>query len=396
MLLKGNRNRKGIDMKITLITPLPSYFPTTMRFRREAQFLAEMGHDVVLIMPGKDKHFQNDPDTKYTILFSFLLSIPFPCKKESGINEIKIIKRLFTTDIVHTVKPLHNCFYFIIAKYIGRKKTVFEIEDYESKGPMRFLGRLSRLLVYCLERICPRSADLVVSVNDTITQRIIRDGINKNKLIQLPVSIDTSSLNGGDANIAKAMLGLDITKKPFVYMGSLEREWDLDILLKAIQILKCDNHNIILLVTGKGGDRFYFEQMVKNLQIEDYVRFLGFLPIESLRHIISLAYAFVLPMRNNEINKNRFPIKLLDYLSIGKPVIASKVGVIGEIMNDGINGILAEPGSYEDLAEKLRAVLDDEPKAKWMGLNGLKVSKKFDTNIVMGKLIKKYYSLLKN
>jgi glycosyltransferase involved in cell wall biosynthesis len=126
------------------------------------------------------------------------------------------------------------------------------------------------------------------------------------------------------------------------------------------------------------------------LNIEDQVKFLGYVPDEKLPSLYSASDIFVLPA----IYEN-FPFAILEAQATGLPVISTKVGGIPEFLVDNENGFVIDPGDSIQLTQRLLALLQDAKLAKEMGDRGRKlIEEKFDWRIITGQVIDLYHKLL--
>ncbi len=122
------------------------------------------------------------------------------------------------------------------------------------------------------------------------------------------------------------------------------------------------------------------------------VEFLGYVQQgEALDNLIKHARAVILP---SECYEN-CSMAILEAMSLGKPVIGSRIGGIPEQIRDGIEGILFEPGNVQELANALDALADSPEKARVMGLQGrARLSEKYALSKHMDTLLALYKELL--
>ncbi len=132
--------------------------------------------------------------------------------------------------------------------------------------------------------------------------------------------------------------------------------------------------------------------MAKELDIEDHVTFLGYVPDDKLPLLYSASDIFVLPA----IYEN-FPFAILEAQATGLPVISTKVGGIPEFLVDNQNGYVIEPRDPTQLTQKVLALLQDPKLAKKMGDRGRKlIEEKFDWRLITSQVIDLYHKLLEN
>ena len=80
---------------------------------------------------------------------------------------------------------------------------------------------------------------------------------------------------------------------------------------------------------------------------------------DALQHKIAAATVCVVPFHDVADLRQTYPVKILEYMALGKPIIASAIAGMSAMIKDGEDGILYRPGDAEDLAEKLRMVMRD-------------------------------------
>lgn len=140
----------------------------------------------------------------------------------------------------------------------------------------------------------------------------------------------------------------------FVFLGAVCHRKGIFDLIEAFAMFKneCSNHNVRLIVCGDG---LLTEAVLlaKELGIEDKIEFLGWIDSDKKTQVLNSANAIVLPSYNEGL-----PMVIVEALSLGKPVITTPVGGIGEIIVDNENGFLVEPGNISQLRQKLRQILN--------------------------------------
>ena len=149
----------------------------------------------------------------------------------------------------------------------------------------------------------------------------------------------------------------------FVYAGRIERIKGISTLIEAIR----DNeglHGVELRVAGDGALRESLEQETKKAGLSG-VRFLGRLPPEELGPLVQGASCVVVP---SEWYENA-PMSILEAFAWGKPVIASRIGGIPELVTEGRTGLLFEPGNAADLARAMAQLLVKPGLAAELGRN---------------------------
>lgn len=141
-----------------------------------------------------------------------------------------------------------------------------------------------------------------------------------------------------------------------------------------------------LLVIGDGPMRGAAEHRARRMGIHDRVNFLGWLPtLEAVLEAVLAARTFVM----SSLSEGG-PRSALEAMACGMPVIATRVGVMPEVIEDGVNGLFTD-GSPEDIAAKAGMLLQDAKKREHMGRAARGILERFER----GKLVEKYAEFLK-
>jgi glycosyltransferase involved in cell wall biosynthesis len=168
-----------------------------------------------------------------------------------------------------------------------------------------------------------------------------------------------------------------------VYIGRLSPEKGLLTFLRSITLLK---NKVRVLIIGDGPQRDILEAFVKDNLTN--VEFLGYVPIDKIWEIMSSARVLVLPSECYE----GFGRVIIEAYACGVPVVASNIGGIPEIVEDGVTGRLFVPGDPFDLAEKLEWILGLPEKQLWDMKRYVHeaASTRFNKSAYLRKLIKIY------
>lgn len=173
----------------------------------------------------------------------------------------------------------------------------------------------------------------------------------------------------------------------FLYVGRLDREKGLQYLLEA---MKSVSESIKLHIVGKGNEEESLKKQAKTLGL-DNVEFLGFRSGKELEEEYKNCIATILPCNWFE----NFPTTVLESFAYGKPVIASNVGGIPEMINNGVSGILTEPTDVKGLTRAMNRLINDKELVIAMGKAGrTKLEKEFNPTVHYDKLINAYQKQL--
>ncbi len=148
-------------------------------------------------------------------------------------------------------------------------------------------------------------------------------------------------------------------------------EWKgFQYLIDAMGIIRTDPLPF-LLIGWRGPLRKQLEQQVQQKGLKDCVRIVPHIPFEIIHHYYRAADVFVLPsIIDKEGNTEGLGVVLLEALACGVPCVASHVGGISDIIQDGKNGFLVEPRNPEALALKITTLIEDGRLRKEMSEYG--------------------------
>tara|TARA_Y100000589_G_scaffold132495_1_gene126445 strand:+ start:119829 stop:120971 length:1143 start_codon:yes stop_codon:yes gene_type:complete len=169
--------------------------------------------------------------------------------------------------------------------------------------------------------------------------------------------------NGIDINDFKPRNDIKEKTNQLLFVGRLDAIKGIIPLVKTMQLLPQAH----LKVIGDGEEKENIKSLIQELQLKN-VTLLGAQPIEEVRKHIYESYALVLPSFYETQG-----IVSMEANACMKPVAASNINGIKEVVKDGYNGILFEPGNINDMAEKISFLLNNKEDAKKMGKNGRKL-----------------------
>ena len=163
--------------------------------------------------------------------------------------------------------------------------------------------------------------------------------------------------NPPDLTAARKKLNLPSNYQIILFFGAIRPNKGLDILLKALEIIKSRNRRVLLVIAGGLLGRFNFEpysDIIKKADLSDYVQtFIHFIPEEEVDYFFAASNLVVLPYLKFEAQSG----VLLRAYAHKKPVVVSNVGAMGELVNSDEVGLVFEPGDAEPLAEAIISIL---------------------------------------
>jgi len=162
--------------------------------------------------------------------------------------------------------------------------------------------------------------------------------------------------------------------KPVILsVARLHKVKGLDTLIRACASLKSKNVEYRCVIAGSGDQERKLQELTTKLGLGNEIEFLGHVNHLDIKRLYQMATVFVLPSLSEGI-----PVAAMEAMSMGVPVVASNITGIPELIDDGVNGYLVQPGQPEQFAGKIHELLTDRKKLEAFGSNGReKVCSKF-------------------
>ena len=174
-------------------------------------------------------------------------------------------------------------------------------------------------------------------------------------------------------------------KSTILFVGRMEQRKGLPVLLDAYAMLRRVRSDARLVVVGDGELRWTYERFVETERIPD-VTFLGHVDAAVLPRCYVSSDIFCSPAVGGE----SFGIVLLEAMASGRPVVASRIPGFGEVVTQGQEGLLVEPGDATALTRGLHRLLDDPTARAQMGACGLRTSAGYDWSRVVDEVLDVY------
>ena len=173
-----------------------------------------------------------------------------------------------------------------------------------------------------------------------------------------------------------------------LFLGRLSPEKGVAQLLYAWKLVRALDRK--LMIAGDGPELLALRGLSRNLGLTN-VEFLGFLKPDSQREIWAKTAFSVIP----SIMNDSFPLSFLESWANARPFVANRIGALAEVVEEGRNGLLAEPFSPESLAAGIRALLADSGRCIAMGAEGReKILGEFNKSLWLKRMNNIYKQIL--
>jgi glycosyltransferase involved in cell wall biosynthesis len=245
-------------------------------------------------------------------------------------------------------------------------------------------GLMSRLYEFLDVQVLKRM-DLLVAVSEDISKDLIRHGVKKEKIQIIHNGLKLSKLkhhHNADqihGNISRSF-GIPILGA----LGRLVRVKGYENIIKAMPIIQSSYGPCKLVIGGDGPLKGELEKLVVDLHLEQDVTLAGF--VNNVNAFFSMIDIFVMPSISEGL-----PIALLEAMAFKKPVVASSVGGIRELIRSQEHGVLIKPGDPVAIARAVTMLLHQPGKMKSMATLVFKVVRsKFSAEVMATNYLKLY------
>jgi glycosyltransferase involved in cell wall biosynthesis len=274
--------------------------------------------------------------------------------------------------VLHIAAPTPVTKPFAVSE-LGRrlkKPMVIDVHDPWSADPFSY--NLLPLLQTQIMKHAINSADFVLVAHTALFK--LAKSINKNKPIELvPNCVDTELFKPKPRNKSIAeSIGINAHDLVVAFSGHIVDDKGLDVLVRAAQIIHQKHKNVKFLIVGDGPARKQVESLVDRLNLRGIFRFIGYVSQEAIVEYMSLADLCVAPYKPAawfKVSLPETPLKVVEYLALGKPVVMSRISDENVVSwSDG--GLLIAPNQVSELASTIISLIEDEKLLKTMGMKG--------------------------
>ena len=329
------------------------------RVKRHAEALAERGDHVdVICLATDEKPISNGvnviglPMSRYrgasksAYLRSYLRFFSMAAQRAARMS----LKQRYDVVIVCTM-PDAVIVCAILPKFLG-SKVVLDVHDtmpelYRDKfGGAR--GAAGAKLLMLEERASSWWADRVLAVHDLHRDRLREAGVPADKIHVVMNSPDTRIFDlhkNGDSFAANQFT--------LICHGTVTQRLGLDLAITAVASLRSEIPELRLKVIGEGDRLAESRALVDRLGLGARISFMDLVPVEKLPALLVKADVGLVPYRPSSATHLMLPVKLLDYATLGIPVIAARLRTVEYYFGDGAVELF-EPGNVSDLARAIK------------------------------------------
>jgi glycosyltransferase involved in cell wall biosynthesis len=255
-----------------------------------------------------------------------------------------------------------------------------------------YFGPARAAVFRLLERLLARVTTALVAVSPEVRDDLVALGVaprEKFTVIRLGIELDERvGARADEGAELRRLLGIPLGRFTVGWIGRMTAVKRTDDVLLAFRRLRDLGVDACLCLVGDGPDRDGIEHRASELGIVRDCLFLGYQ--EEVAQFYAAFDAVVLPSGNEGT-----PVTVIEALAAGRPVVATRVGGVPDVIRDGVDGFLVEPGAVADLAARLADLARDPELRERLGQQGRsRVLPRYSVDRLLDDVDRLYRSLL--
>jgi glycosyltransferase involved in cell wall biosynthesis len=292
---------------------------------------------------------------------------------ETGLRKAARLVADLKPQVLHAASNYSNALIALALRDATRLPVVYEVRGFwEDTWLSRHAAteglrdsdryRLSR----ALETSCMQAADLVVTLGEAMRDEIMERGVPADKILIVPNGVSDDFLQPlPDATQLRRDLGIRDGEFVVGLVSSLTAHEGIGTLLEAVKILNDRGIPTRALIVGDGPERGALQRQAAALGLDAI--FTGRVPMARVRDYHAVLDVFVVPRTRDRVCQLVTPLKPVEAMASGLPVVVSAVKALGEIVKDMATGLQAPPQDAVALADQLQRLQASPELRKQLG-----------------------------
>jgi glycosyltransferase involved in cell wall biosynthesis len=305
-----------------------------------------------------------------------------------GFFEINKLNKKYNFEVYQASDPGGAMLAFLMSK-LYKKKFIMEIQGDIFNYPSKFGARFHTKIVKLFSKFFVKKADFIRIVSPFLFEPLKKLNIDRDKIFLVPARCDSELFSLDNVNSIKPKIFNN--EFNLLFVGNLLLSKGVDTLLEAFLLIEKENSNIGLIFVGDGEEKERLLFRSRELGVENKVKFLGRVSYEEIPTLMYYSDILILPSVHEGFGR-----VLLEAMSMHLPIIASNVGGIPLVIDNGKDGLLFEAGDFNSLRSKVLFLIKNKSFASKM-TNA--AHKKFITNyeyeVSINMFLDMYKSILK-
>lgn len=244
---------------------------------------------------------------------------------------------------------------------------VLEVNAPLAEEQARFRGLYLKALADETEAETLCRSDHIIAVSAAVRDHALSRGAAPERVTVLPNGVDTRRFHPGvDGRPVRQRYALG--DRPVIgFIGSLKPWHGLDFLLDAFHEVLAQRADAALLVVGEGPALADLRDQIMRDGLQDWMFLTGRIPHADIPGHLAAMDVTVAPYSTSQEDFYFSPLKVVESMASGRPVLAPRLGQLTELVQDGVTGLLYPPGDRTAFVGKLLGLLGDPPRLRAMG-----------------------------
>jgi glycosyltransferase involved in cell wall biosynthesis len=265
-----------------------------------------------------------------------------------------------------------------LASFIGgkltKKRFVADMPEFIEEMYRSFSMPLSSVMMEplrSLQRAAAQKSEAIIVESGIAKEVWIRRSIPPRKIYSIPYGVEVDLFNPSYSGEIRDKYGIPEDAILVIYHGDIGFDDGVDLLIRAVSSL-----DVWCLCVGSGPKQLmkYLKSIANNRTI-----FTGWVPYRKIPKYLGAADIYVAPFRSTLYTNTTFPLKIMEAMAAGKPVITSSLRALSKVVRDGYDVKLIKPGDLGKLRLAIKDLIEEEELRKKLGYNARKTAiEKFD------------------
>lgn len=332
-----------------------------------SKYLKNRGHNILIMckegIPAVNHAIESGLEVDTTLSFR-------PMNFLTDLKKLKNISKNLNPDIIHAHHADGHALAVVLKKFFEGPKIIRTRVDIRSPKKNFF------------NRFIHKNTDRIIVPGELLKRKVVNStGIDFEKVKVVYGGVDLKRFNGNGGLEFRKTFGISEDTTVVGLLARLDPIKGHLFFIRVARELKKIFPHLKFIVAGKDAEykKENLIQISKREGLDKDIIYAGFVD-----NVVSAIKAFdicVLPSFGSEAH----PRVLFEYMACGKPVVASRVGIVGEIVDDGINGLIAEPADIKSFVDKIKLLVNSPGKRTELGLEA---RKKIERHFTIDKFVR--------
>jgi len=395
MVVTPNSNMK-ICMVVT--APIPGSGGDSVNIINRCKAIRKCGAEVHLVTYGDSGRKEPDIEEGIKIHRTRYICLPYlNFVADMLLNPLRLatkahnVAQKYPVQLFHVRHPYVALAMLFVNKISKRKPVVLEAAimsvEMVDKGLSPHSSKVK--IMRTVESVGFKLANMIIAPSSGVTE-VVKQYVSEEKVRIVSFAVDEEKFK---PNLSTAQEKRE--EKIILYVGGLQKWQGIDFMLMSFAMVCQQMSDVTLHIVTTNPDIKIYKNVARELTIGHKVKFYS-LPHSEIPNTMRQATVFIIPRPKIKTTEIAVPVKLLEAMASGLPVVATDVAGVRELMDANATFLMAEPNNPTDFSQKILSVLSDKELSKKIAKNARdKIEKDCSLRGVGKKLLSVYQELIK-